>query len=447
MSWTAEQVLALAPDPASAKAGRDLATVRKWVTLARDERAAWGECQGSGSKPYQTRIDLAEPAFGCSCPSRKFPCKHALGLFLLLVQRPGDFGSGPPPPWVADWLDTRAKKAETKAQKAEAQVQAEAVDPEAARKAAERQAKVAAGRQARVEAGLNDLDRWLGDLTRRGLAAVRGEPYSFWEGTAARMVDAQAPGAARLVRELAGIPASGEGWQGRLLERLGRLHLLLEAHRRLESLPESTRDDVRALVGWTQSQEEVLAGAGVRDRWIVLGQRVEEEDRLRSQRRWLWGEQTGRAALVLHFAHGSQPLDTSLVPGTVVDAELAFFAGSFPLRALVKARHATAAACADGPGAATIAEALAAYSGALARNPWIERVPIALRAVHAVRHGGSWAVSDGDGTRLPLSETYQRGWNLVALGGGRPIALAGEFDGDTLAPQGAWSEGRYLPLS
>ena len=80
--WTPEQIVALAPDAGSVKAGRELATARKWVSLGRSEQAVWGECQGSGAKPYQTKIDLSEPAFQCSCPSRKFPCKHALGLLL-----------------------------------------------------------------------------------------------------------------------------------------------------------------------------------------------------------------------------------------------------------------------------------------------------------------------------------------------------------------------------
>ena len=41
--------------------------------------------QGSAASPYQTGIDLSEPAFQCTCPSHKFPCKHGLGLFLLLA--------------------------------------------------------------------------------------------------------------------------------------------------------------------------------------------------------------------------------------------------------------------------------------------------------------------------------------------------------------------------
>ena len=72
MNYSAEQIIALATDAASAKAGRSLAAASKWQHVGQDERALWGECQGSGAKPYQTVIDLSEPAFKCSCPSRKF---------------------------------------------------------------------------------------------------------------------------------------------------------------------------------------------------------------------------------------------------------------------------------------------------------------------------------------------------------------------------------------
>ena len=43
----------------------------------------WGLAKGSGKKPYQTQVDIVEFAYKCSCPSRKFPCKHALGPMFL----------------------------------------------------------------------------------------------------------------------------------------------------------------------------------------------------------------------------------------------------------------------------------------------------------------------------------------------------------------------------
>ena len=70
------------------------------VGLGATDAALWGLCQGSGSKPYQTAIDLTEPAFKCSCPSRKFPCKHALGLMLLFAQDAGRLSEPAPPEWA-----------------------------------------------------------------------------------------------------------------------------------------------------------------------------------------------------------------------------------------------------------------------------------------------------------------------------------------------------------
>src|SRR5215831_20908280 len=110
MNWTAEQILALAPDAASAKAGQGLATARKWQTLGADELTAWGLCQGSGKDPYQTQIDLTEPAFRCSCPSRKFPCKHGIGLFLIYANNIAAIKEATPPAWVSEWLAKREEK-------------------------------------------------------------------------------------------------------------------------------------------------------------------------------------------------------------------------------------------------------------------------------------------------------------------------------------------------
>src|SRR5687768_6563262 len=100
MSLTLEAVLALAPDGASAQAARGLAAPAKWPLLGANAAAAWGECQGSGSKPYRTQVDLSGPAFRCSCPSRKFPCKHGLALLMMRAQAPDLFTTSDAPAWV-----------------------------------------------------------------------------------------------------------------------------------------------------------------------------------------------------------------------------------------------------------------------------------------------------------------------------------------------------------
>jgi hypothetical protein len=435
----ADQILALAPDPSSAKAGQSLAGRRKWLALGRSDRAAWGECQGSAREPYRTQIDLAEPAFRCSCPSRKFPCKHGLGLFLLLASEPGAFEHGAPPPWVTEWLDRRDQSAIKREVKP-----SPAADPE--KKRATAQAKTAAAREAKVAAGVVELDRWLRDLVRQGLAGAQSRPYSFWEAMAARMVDAQAPGLARMLRALAGIPASGEGWQARLLERLALLHLLIQGYQRIETLPSDTQADIRTAIGWSYNQDELLATTGLRDRWLILGQRVEDEDNLRIQRTWLWGETHARPALILAFAAPGQPLDRSLVPGTVLDAKLVYFPSAFPLRALVQQRLGSPAPIGSAPGYADLQAATAAYAGALSLVPWMERFPMPLQAVIPIRLGERWAIRDQGGRTLPLAPGFANGWRLLALSGGHPLWLFGEWNGTTLLPlsAGAGEEFRVL---
>ena len=402
------------------------------MILGTTEEAAWGECQGSGKNPYQTQVALAEPAFKCSCPSRKFPCKHGLGLLLLLDKQPEAFDQAEPPAWVSQWLAGRAQKAGQKASKPE---KAEA-DPAA-------QAKRTAGREAKVTAGLTEMDRWLRDLVRAGLADAPAKPYKFWDAQAARLVDSQAPGAARLVRALAG---ASTGEADRLLERLGRLHLLAEGWRNVGALPDETQADMRAALGFTVREEDVLAGPPVRDLWLVLGQSVEEEDRLRVQRTWLHGRETGRDALVLQFVHASQSLETGLVPGSSFEAGLAFYPSACPLRALVAARHSTPTPLTGLPGYFSVRDMIGAYADALARQPWLERFPSALSGVTPQRDGARWIVRDSGDVFLPLAVSDEQGWRLLSLSGGHPLALFGTWDGDALSPLSAFTDGRFTSL-
>ena len=61
MELTSESVLALAPDASSVKAAQALLKPGQWPTLGFNENAVWGECKGSGSKPYQVEADLSGP--------------------------------------------------------------------------------------------------------------------------------------------------------------------------------------------------------------------------------------------------------------------------------------------------------------------------------------------------------------------------------------------------
>ncbi len=442
---SADQILALAPDSSSAKAGKELAAARRWVVLGYSEQAAWGECQGSGKEPYQTQIDLAEPAFKCTCPSRKFPCKHALGLFLLLSSQTSAFTSKTPPAWVVEWLDKRAQAA----QKPAKPKKESPAEPAASTDPASDGARRAGKREERVRAGLDELALWLDDLVRQGLSGAPSKPQTFWETPAARLVDAQAPGLARRVRELAGLTDAGQ-----LLAQVGLLRLLIEGFQRIEQLPVPVQEDIRSQIGWTQEQEALLKQDGVADEWVVLGRRVEEQTLgklgrssfLKVQRSWLWGTASQRPALVLSFAAPGQMLDVSLVPGTSQSAELVFFPGGFPLRALVKKQLRLASASAGLPGARRLLAAHQDYVTALAANPWLDIFPMALCGVIPVQAGEVWGLRDAEGHFLPLAASFPQVWTLVALSGNQPIDVFCEWDGAALWPLSAYANGRLILL-
>lgn len=432
--WTTEQVLALAPDPASAKNGQSLAVRPKWVMLGRQQSFLWGECQGSGKTPYQTQVDLSEPAFKCSCPSRKFPCKHGLGLFLLLAEQPQTVAASEPPEWVVAWMSQRSQRAEKQAEK-QAQLKEKAADPVA-------QAKRAAQRQQKVEAGIQDLQLWLEDRVRQGLATLPQESYQVWDAIAARLVDAQAPGLARHLRELGGIVHSGSGWCDRVLERCGQLTLLLAGYERMETLPPDVQADLRTQIGWSISQDEVLSGSSQADLWLVVGQQTQEEDRLKTRRTWLYGVVSGRFALLLDFAHGQQSFDFTLLPGSCLEAELVFYPSAYSLRALLKTRQEAVLLDKIPPGQTSIRTAIAGYGQALATCPWIERFPLLLQAVVPQRSREGWQIQDQQGVVLPLSQQLEtmQNWQLLAISGGHPCSIFGEWNGHTFLPFSVWVE-------
>jgi hypothetical protein len=320
-------------------------------------------------------------------------------------------------------------------------------DPAAARRRAEQ-------REARVAAGIMELDSWLRDQVRQGLAASQRAGYLHWDDIAARMVDAQAPGLAERLRALAAVPHSGPGWDGRLLEEYALLWLLAAAWRDQGRLPQPLRDTVRSRVGFAVRQADVLASAvPVRDRWHVLARRDLESDRIRTRRAWLRGRRTGRAALVLSFAAAGQPLDESLAVGTEIDADLAFYPGAVALRALVAVRRDAEpgdtepgdTGPAGPPAGTTAAGLLAGYAAALAEDPWLDTWPAVLDATPArVPRPG---LRDADGGALPLHPGAGDCWPLFALSGGRPLTVAGEWTPRGLWPLTAWDDsGRPVPL-
>lgn len=399
-------------------------------------------------------VDHVHVGVSCTCPSRRTPCKHALALLLLWVR--GQVADAVAPPPIEAWATKRAQRFDRTPTTVEEEAgrgddgagadgTASGVDettatsetptgdvgddaptplpvPEPDRDAARDD------RVARMYAGLTELDRWLDDRIRTGLADPSLASYATWDSLAARLVDAQAGSLANRIRRLAGLVGASPDWHDDVLAELGLLHLLSQAGRRLGSLPGPLADAVATSVGWQVRKADVIAGVPDTDRWVVAGRSDLREDRIEVRRHWLRGITSGRWALSLSFAAYQQSLDTSLVVGTSIHADIHRYPGP-ALRAIVGLYH-EAATGPVAPPANTIAGACDELGLMLAAEPWLDRLPTTVHAAVS-RSAAGWVLADQTGS-LPLLDLGSRQHDaslsmLLAVSQGRSIDLTIEW--------------------
>jgi SWIM zinc finger len=441
---SSEQIVALAPDASSVSAGKKLGAAKHWQQLGQNADAIWGDCQGSAL--YHVVVNLTSMSTKCTCPSRKFPCKHGLGLLLLAASSPQSLPEQiEPPEWVATWLAKSGAAAKRKEQK-----DAPSSDKAPSEKSLAAQAKRAEERVSSMKKGIEAFELWIDDIIRNGLASVESQSATFWYDQAARLMDAKVPGLARQVRQLAEIPGAYPNWPESLLDRLGKISLLTRAFARLDSLEPALQNDVRTIIGWTIEKQDVISqGTPISDTWIVLGQSREDDEKLVTQRTWLYGIDSQRCYCDLQFAQAAHPVfENAFFVGTQQRMKVIPYPSAFPVRVLVEERvgdtHASQINQLTGP------DTIAAYydwcADALKSQPWLDILPCILMNVVPVckNNGIQWFVQDSAGMQLPLLGTSY--WQLHALAGGTPVTVAGEWNGEQLRVLGVAANQTYHPI-
>ncbi|MDE9365700.1 SWIM zinc finger domain-containing protein [Luteipulveratus sp. YIM 133132] len=419
-----------APDASALAAARTLARPGPWRETGCNDVLVWGQCQGSGKTPYQVSIDVVAPAYRCSCPSRKFPCKHALALLLLWSEGVLD-ESGQVAPHAAEWAAGRAEGRSRRTAEP-----AKAPDREA-------QARRLDDRLARMDAGVADLRLWLRDLVRGGLAAARTQPTAGWEQAAARLVDAQLPGLAERVRDAGSQMYARDDWAEHLLAEVGRWWLITTAWQQRETLDEAEQADVRVAVGWAQSSGDVLDADHRPGPWTVLGAHRSDDGRLQQQRTWLRHDD-GEIVTVLDFAGYGQALAVGQLSGSRLDVTVARYPGRAPRRAVFVEPPAGSEAVTGLAGGTTLAGARTQAASALATSPWRDRHPAVLHAVTFTERDGGWEVADTTGS-LPLTPDTDV-WSALALSGGHPVDVFGELEGGRFRPLSVWLDDEVVAL-
>lgn len=442
-----EKIEAIAPDQASLVAARKLVKPGVWSGLSSDgEGLVWGECQGSGSSPYRVVISEADMGYKCTCPSRKFPCKHNLALMWMRAEGKIAFGTAQSPEWVQDWMRRRrpsgARSAgeENEAPKpknlTDATAQSvEEVDPKAEARAAAAKERNRREREDAILAGLDELDRWLVDQADAGLTGFAQNAGKACRSIAKRLVDAKAPGLASRVDNLPNkIYSLPEHLRAEAaVEQFGQLHLLAAAYRRQEALDAGLRADIRREIGWSQSRESLLSEEGalcVSGMWRVVGAISEvQPDRLRRLETWLWREDATEgprvASLVDFVPVASGQTRGAYRAGERLGATIVYYGSACPLRALI--REVTSpvqesAGSLELP-VTNLEESLKSYEDALCKLPWVGAWPMRFRDVRVRRSGERlFLCGNNDGTSaLPLM-THQ-------VNAAAPLLAIENFDG------------------
>lgn len=441
MSWiTPQQAERLAPDSGTLDRARKIAKRSKYQNIGASERALWGVALGSSR--YDSFVDLQGPTYKCSCPVNKQPCKHVMGLMLLIANEPACVTETEPGTGLQEWLAKRDSSAQAKATKAAQKASGEGVADSAA------QARRAAERERQVDQGIGELLQFLEDLVSTGLIEAGKRSGDGWDNMRRRLVDAKAPGLAGMLDGIHDLSLKGRNSHQQLLADISGLYNLCCAWKQQAQLPAAQVDDLRMRIGWNKTRDEVLASTRHDGRWLVLNQQIKPSERdpeMTIQQIWLLEQASGKTAQLINIAtpFSSDALHKGLESGKFIQAGLAYYSQWAPQRAVLPplGLH-NQQAMADASWISAFASdsihaALHQLQQQRLRQPWPGQWPLLLRNVHLVMKASQLAIMDEHRHLMLLDDADLASWQLPSVMGSDPVTLFGVCrDGMTLQPWG-----------
>ncbi|MNO18351.1 hypothetical protein D3C76_80660 [compost metagenome] len=226
---TTSYVDSLAPNAAAIKNGQGLVRKKSFVQLHTSENGEllFGQCAGSGKTPYECSVDFVtpeSPVFRCSCPSRQFPCKHALGLLYAYVEGQA-FSPAPVPEDIASKREKAEKREENKAKQA---AEGTETKPKKVNKSALKK-KI----NAQLE-GLDLLEKLVLSLIRGGLSTIDSKMLKTIQEHVKQLGNYYLSGAQTQLRRFALLLGKGEDREEGYtyaMEQLTRLHAFIKKAR------------------------------------------------------------------------------------------------------------------------------------------------------------------------------------------------------------------------
>ncbi|MEY8320120.1 SWIM zinc finger family protein [Lachnospiraceae bacterium 46-61] len=191
LSITTELIERIAPNASAITNAKKISQKNGFVVLSKseDETLLYGECKGSGKKPYITSADFIDPSapvFRCNCPSRQFPCKHALALlFDYMAQK--TFTSCE----IPEDIISKREKIEKKKESTEKSPKTKNINKTALSKKMKKQLE-----------GLELAETFLKEVLQTGIASLSGKGLKIYSDLAKQMGDYYLPAPQALIQQI-----------------------------------------------------------------------------------------------------------------------------------------------------------------------------------------------------------------------------------------------------
>ena len=444
MYWSTTKIEQLVDTPSTLRRATMLAKSSNWKDLSTNYQVIWGTCTVFEQQHYKVRVHLISGHYQCNCLSKKL-CKHIIAIVLLHLKSSALFKHQILPDSLHKWKLTPDNTYKNNNRAALNQINNH-------NKIQQNKLKRWQKRLDLMASGIDTLDIWLSDIVRQGLANVPLEQTSFWDFIASKMMDAKLPAISTYLKETAVLIQHQNDWTELVIKRIGKLYAWISSFNNREKLSVDVQENLYRSLGKIIQKKVVIEQNFVQnDHWLVVGiHQGETIDKQLFRRTWLFGMKSLKMALIEDYSYYKSPFEFQYSLGSVISSNVYYYDKLPQQRALVEhPKQINASALINWKGYANFDQALEAFHHHIIKNPWVNIFPMILDNIAPFlnnQHEIQGKDSENHLIQLHnLSEDSK--WQLLAISGGGPICLMGEWDGYKFQPLAILQASNFIMLS
>jgi len=292
--------------------------------------------------------------------------------------------------------------------------------------------------------GADEAIAWLADVIDNGLTALYTQPEDFWEGISKRMVDAQLSGISNKIKHLSRVVGVED--EEYIIDLISEIYLIAKSIKKVDQFPFDSQLSFLNSGGYNITKKQLTQAEKIQDDWLILGVISGEDEKIKFRRTWIQGVKSKFMGLILDYAWGKQEFMQNWQAGRVFQGDVRVYPGAYKLRVLVE-NHNYATYSFDSFASYPHIEAfLKAYTVAIAKQPVLQRFPVCLKDISVQMKENTLVLVDTQLDILPLIDDSITKWSLFSASAGQKISIFAEWDGRTIHPLSALSQGRFIKI-